>query len=987
MNPQQQEAVREIEKPLLIIAGAGSGKTLTVASKIAYLIEQGVGPENILALAFNQKAAEELKERVIGLLESSEDLSISTYHSFCNQVIQDNILNTKLNANFKVITDTAQLVFLTKNINSFGIEHLEFNHEPYTLAEEMAKFISRCKDESISPDDIQQYIEKQEKKTLDEEALEDLYCLKDILKIFRAYEDYKLKNNMLDFGDMLCTVHNLLKNKPLILKKYREKFQYVIVDEFQDTNYIQLQIVYLIASQHGHITVVGDDDQSIYRFRGAYLTNIAEFKKMFPNYVEKALEHNYRSTKKIVAVANKLIENGPERTIKKLFTNNPAGENIAIVETPNDSSQANYILETVKELLKKYPLQDIAILCRRRSTAEPIIKALRKQAIRFNFIGETGFFHEPIIKDVTAYLKVISNPLENNAEIVRILSRNNFGIRQIEICKFNCYASENDLSLYEVFDHLNEIDVDKFKFLQVKQIISGIIGAKKRLRTLDLIHSLLFEREFYKYEIALQNNRNIQLLNQFYEFAEEFNSIYPDNDVEDFTEYLSFASNFEIEEKNLEEQAIVISTIHGVKGMQYPVVIIPDAIEHRLPTRYQKDKFSIPEELLKGVQSKFDEKELHIQEERRLFYVAITRAKEKLIITYAKRYGDNKTDSKPSRFLTEIEYQQNKNIDYKHADAQDLSPESAAKEDQTQTRLMKEVISNLTTGRFSEAIENVLLYAKSTNKNLNVKIELIGKIKEPDYSILEQTDEKPVTVPENHVFSVSQFVGYKKCPRLYQYRHVMKIPEKPRYYFDFGSSLHSIAEQLTRMQKDGKDINEIVAEELLAKFWDPKGYKSKIDEKRDYDEAKAILKVFLEEQAKSKSEIVDIERWFETSIGDIKLRGRIDRIDKDGSSYTVVDYKTSKKASSLNELKKDMQLLVYALAVKGMYGTGPLKVGNWFLRSNEKVFFEPEQKAIEAMQTEITEMAAKIKSAAFEPKKGSWECNYCDYTCLCDEET
>ena len=186
LNIQQREAVKEIEKPLLIIAGAGSGKTLTVASKIAYLLEQGAKPENILALAFNQKAAEELKNRVIGMVGNAEDLSISTFHSFCNQVIQDNILNTKLNANFKVITETAQLVYLTKNINSFGIEHLEFNHEPYTLAEEMKKFISRCKDESISPDDIQQYIEKQEKNELDEEALEDLNSLKDILKIYQV---------------------------------------------------------------------------------------------------------------------------------------------------------------------------------------------------------------------------------------------------------------------------------------------------------------------------------------------------------------------------------------------------------------------------------------------------------------------------------------------------------------------------------------------------------------------------------------------------------------------------------------------------------------------------------------------------------------------------------------------------------------------------------------------------------------------------------
>lgn len=188
-------------------------------------------------------------------------------------------------------------------------------------------------------------------------------------------------------------------------------------------------------------------------------------------------------------------------------------------------------------------------MCRRRSTAEPIIKAFRKHAIRFNFIGETGFFQEPIIKDITAYLKVISNPLENNAEIVRILNRHNYGIKQIEICKFSCYADQNDLSLYEAFDHLSDIDVHKFKFLQVKQTISCIAGDKKRVRTLDLIHNLLFEREFYKYEIALQNNRNIQLLNQFYEFAEEFNSIYPNNDIEDFTDYLSFASNFEIEEK------------------------------------------------------------------------------------------------------------------------------------------------------------------------------------------------------------------------------------------------------------------------------------------------------------------------------------------------------------------------------------------------------------------------------------------------------
>jgi len=980
LNSQQRGAVEEITQPLLIIAGAGSGKTLTVASKIAYLMEKGVKPENILALAYNQKAAEELKERVLFLLGDSEELSISTFHSFCNQVLQDNLLSTKLNANYRVITDTAQLVYFTKNINSFGIEFLEFNHEPYTLADEVKKFIARCKDEAISVGDLEQWIARQNGKHLDEEEQLSLNNIKDILKIYRQYEDYKTKYNMLDFGDMLCTVYNLLKNNPLLLKRYQDRFQYVIVDEFQDTNYIQLQIVYLIAIRHGHITVVGDDDQSIYRFRGAYLTNIAEFKQMFPNFTEKALEHNYRSTKNIVAAANTLIATSPERTKKTLFTNNPEGEKVAVVETPTDNSQASYILETIKEQLKTHSPKEIAVLCRRRASAEPIIKALRKQNIAFNFVGETGFFQEPIIKDITAYLKVASNPLESNVELVRILHR--FNINPVDISRFNAYAKRKDISLYEALDHLNDLKVDKLNFLSAKQLLKKVLDDCKRIRTLDLIHNLLFELEFYKYELSLQNSRNIQLLNQFYRFAEEFDSLYPGSDIDDFTEYLSYASNFEVEEAEKNEQTIVISTIHGVKGMQYPVVIVPDLVDRKLPTNYQKDKFPFPMEMLKGIKSEFDYKELYLQEERRLFYVAITRAKEKLIITLAKRYGENKTDSKVSKFLKEIQYQDNPNIDFKQEKLAEAAIECVSKENQTETTLLKQIVASIKTQNYNQAIQDILLMAKYTNKTLNIQ-DIIAKITEPDRTIEQACQQTPITLPENHFFSVSQFISYKKCPRLYQYRYLMKIPEKPRYYFDFGSSIHNIVEQLTKQIKEGKPISQEVAFKLLAKYWDPKGYKTKLDEERDYAEAKAAIKIFLDEQEKSNSTIVDIERWFETTIGDVRLTGRIDRIDRYGQDFMVIDYKTSKKAQSLNELKKDMQLLVYSAAVSQIYGGKPV-VGDWFLRTNEKVFFKPEDQAIENLKTELTHIASKIRAGQFEPKE-SWECNYCDYSCLCDQ--
>jgi DNA helicase-2/ATP-dependent DNA helicase PcrA len=775
----------------------------------------------------------------------------------------------------------------------------------------------------------------------------------------------------------------------MILRRYQEKFKFIIVDEFQDTNYIQLQIVNLIAGRHGHLTVVGDDDQSIYQFRGAQLTNISEFKALFPNFVEKTLEHNYRSTKKIVAVSNALIENSPERTKKKLFTDNLEGENIIVAETPNDLSQANYILDTIKELLKKHTPQDIAILCRRRSTTEPIIKTFRKHALPFNFIGETGFFQQPIIKDVMAFLKVISNPLENNAELVRILNRRGYNIKQVDICKFNRYADQHKLSLYEALDHINKIDINKYRFSHAKKTLDDIVNNKKSQCLLDLIHSILFEQDFYKCEIALNNNRNMQLLNQFYKFAEEYNRIYPDNEIEDFVDYLTFASNFEIEEDTVNKQAIVISTIHSVKGMQYPVVILPDINERKIPTIYQKDKFPLPKELLKGIQSPYDNKDLHIQEERRLFYVALSRAKEKLIITYAKRFGENKTDSKPSRFLQEIHYQQNKDITFQQitdTKTAETQIELTTAENTTQTDLLQQIVSNISAGQFNEAIETVLLYAKSTNKNIDLQTEIINKIKEPDYTLLEQTNEKPLTVPSDHIFSVSQFVGYKKCPRLYQYRHILKIPEKPRHYFDFGSAIHTVVEHLTRMQKEKQPLNDTIAFELLDKFWDPKGYKTELDAKRDYNAAKTVLHDFIDELNKNKTEILDIERAFETTIGNVRIRGRIDRIDKDQTGLIVVDYKTSKKTPSVNTLKKDIQLIVYALAIRDMYKNSEnnVTIGEWFLRTNEKIFFTPEKQAIEDTQTEIQELAKKINNAEFNPKKDTWECNYCDYKCLCD---
>jgi len=446
-----------------------------------------------------------------------------------------------------------------------------------------------------------------------------------------------------------------------------------------------------------------------------------------------------------------------------------------------------------------------------------------------------------------------------------------------------------------------------------------------------------------------------------------------------------FASNFEVDEKIVDSQAVVISTIHSVKGMQYPVVIIPDVTERKMPADHNKDKFEIPKKLLKGVQSPYTAKELHIQEERRLFYVAITRAKEKLFITFAKRYGENKTDAKPSRFLQEINYQQNDNIFFQQIAPKEVSVELAAPVSHIKTDLLQQIFANITTRQYTEAIESILLFAKLTDKNIDVQTEIISKIKEPAVAALpEQVVEKALTVSSDHVFSVSQFQCYENCPRQYQYRHILKIPEKPHHYYYFGSVIHSIVEQLTKMKKEKQFINENTAIELLDKFWDTKNYKTAIQAKKDYEHAKDILQTFLDDQKISNTEILDIERKFETAIGDIRISGRIDRIDKDETGFTVIDYKTSKTPKSLRELKDDIQLLSYALAIKELYGNeAQIKVGEWFLRHNKKVFFVPEKQAIDDIPLRIHEIVKKIYSAEFEPKK-TRNCNRCDYNCLCD---
>ncbi|KYC52768.1 MAG: DNA-dependent helicase II [Candidatus Methanofastidiosum methylothiophilum] len=988
LNPEQKKAVETIQGPILIIAGAGSGKTGVITKKIAYLVSSGIPEENILALTFTDKAAAEMLSRVNELVGPKEGLTITTFHSFCKEIIEDNILELKLNSPLKVIEDTAQLVWFIKNIDSFKFEFIKIGFKPITLVEELRKVISKFKDEFVTIEKLEGYIEKKSSEVLDEEEMERLLTLKDILKAYKFYEDYKTKNNLLDFGDMLTKIYELFKTRPTILKKYQERFKYVLIDEFQDTNFIQLQIINLIAAKYRNITVVGDDDQSIYRFRGAYLTNISEFREIYPDHKEIVLEQNYRSTKRILAVANRLISNKPERFVKKLFTENEEGERVIVSELQNDEEEAHYILNKIQELLKKYDYKDIAILVRKKKDAQPIIDLFDKHKMPYEFIGNSDFFREPLIKDVISFLKIALNPIDSNIEIIRVLQRKQASIKPVEIKRFSRFAYKNKLSLYETFERLTEIEVDLDKFNDIKKKLEKIVSGKNNLKLPELVYRVLFEIDFYKYEVSLNNKRNISLLNQFYTLTVDYYNLYMEGELEDFMDFIEYASNFEIKtETQGENNVIQIMTIHTAKGKEFPVVIVPDLVSGKLPTKYRSDKFEIPKELLNGAASEFSERELHIQEERRLFYVSMTRAEKNLIITYAKRYGDNKRDSKESEFLTEIDYKNNPDVEFISPRQDPISIKEESIKGLIRQNYVQEIVSDLHRMDYSKILPKLMVLEKIKGGE---PLSILKDIKEPDYKeILKQIEEgemiKEKIIEEELTFSASQFNTYDRCPRIYKYSYIYRIPRLPKPYFDLGGTIHDVIESLSKKIMEGEKINIELALKYLDAYWERDGYENETAEMQAREDAVEILETFLKEQENMKTEIVEVEKNFTIKLGDYSITGFIDRIDRDGNDYVIWDYKTSKSTISENDLRKDFQLLVYDMAVRELFGKRPKQVGLWYLRHNKKIVIEPSEEDIENVKKEILEIIENIMKEEFSPTPGK-ECYNCDYDLLCDEK-
>lgn len=629
LNPMQQKAVLQQDGPVLLLAGAGSGKTGALTVRIAHMVENGIKPWNILAITFTNKAAKEMRERVNGLVgETARDIWISTFHSSCVRILRQEIQYLDYDTRFSIYDMDDQEKIMKECFKQLDYSLTEKN---YTVRTAMA-MISKQKDELIGWQEYAAQVDK-----------EDLRAVK-TARVYEVYQKALKKNNALDFDDLIFKTVQLFRQHPNVLEKYQERFKYIMVDEYQDTNTSQYEFIRLLAAKYKNLCVVGDDDQSIYGWRGANIRNILDFEKDFDNAVVIKLEQNYRSTKNILEAANSVICNNEARKEKTLWTENETGGILHIYKADNEYDEARFVAERTMEAVqngRRYG--DCAVLYRTNAQSRALEDQLVKRNIPYRLFGSVRFYERKEIKDIISYLKVLDNPLDTIA-LRRIINVPKRGIGETSIDKVAVFAQEQGIGFYEALNRLDEIPSLKTrmkKFLDFYTMLEDIKGLQEDLSIVELIDAIVKRTgymQLLKAEGTEEALNRIENIDEFINKAAEYEKEDPEGGLSGFLEDIALIADIDSYEDV--DNSVALMTLHTAKGLEFPQVFMVGLEEGIFPS-YRSIMYGGAKE---------------IEEERRLCYVGITRAKEELYISFAKsrmQHGITQYNA-PSRFLKEI---------------------------------------------------------------------------------------------------------------------------------------------------------------------------------------------------------------------------------------------------------------------------------------------------------------------------------------------
>lgn len=628
LNKEQVQAVKTTEGPLLIMAGAGSGKTRVLTHRIAYLIvEKQVNPYNILAITFTNKAAREMKERIQSLLGgAAESIWISTFHSMCVRILRRDIDRIGINKNFTILDTADQLSVIKGILNDLNIDPKKF--DPRTILGMISSAKNELTDAKTFADTAGSYFEKK------------------VADIYLEYEKRLLKNHALDFDDLIMRTVQLFRRVPEVLEYYQRKFQYIHVDEYQDTNRAQYKLVNMLAKKYQNLCVVGDSDQSIYRWRGADITNILSFENDYPNAKVILLEQNYRSTKNILNAANGVISNNLNRKPKKLWTENDEGSRVKYYQADNEQAEALFVAGKIKELVEegKRKYKDFAILYRTNAQSRVMEEVLVKSNIPYTIVGGTKFYDRKEIKDLLAYLRLVSNP-EDDISLLRVINLPKRGIGGTSIEKIAAFSAEHDISMFKALESVDLLGLSAKATKACKEfheMIYQLNQMQDYLAVTEVTEEILNRsgyKDMLKAEKTLEAESRLENIEEFLSVTKHFEEVSEDKTLVAFLTDLALISDIDQLDQEVEENdAVVLMTLHAAKGLEFPVVFL----------------IGLEEGVFPHSRSLMEEEEM--EEERRLAYVGITRAEEELYCTNARMrtlFGRTNINP-PSRFIEEI---------------------------------------------------------------------------------------------------------------------------------------------------------------------------------------------------------------------------------------------------------------------------------------------------------------------------------------------
>lgn len=931
LNPEQRQAVEHDQGPILVIAGAGTGKTQVITRRVAHLVATGrAKAHEILALTFTDKAAREMEERLdIILPYGVVDTRVMTFHAFGSEILNQSGIEIGLDNRLGLLNRTQQLIFLRQHLDDLNLAYYAPLGNPVSLLGELANYFSRLREELITPIRYLEWARAQHQNAEGEAAQLEAAKQLELAQAYQAYQKLLRQEGLIDFSDQVCLALELLEQRPNLLKQLQKEIKYILVDEFQDTNLAQARLVELLAGTGGNIMVVGDDDQSIYKFRGAAISNILEFSQRYPEAKTIVLTRNYRSTQEILDSAYQLIQhNNPERLetkhrIDKRLKSTRRGRLPQIKALATLTLEADELANDIAAKIKRgiSPSQ-IAVLVRKKKQANVVIRALEKLGITYQYGGEDRLFEQPVIKVILSLLQQIANP-SDNASLYYLLTSPFFRVDVGQVARLAHRARQQNQSLDEALRQTPEEQVqaivaqlDEWRTKSPDALVGELLYLC--LKDSGYLQALVKAAEVDPMDqLALRN------LAKFFSLVEEFQRVAVDKTVSGYVNALGLLEG-EVDasaeaDLTTDQDSVQIMTVHRSKGLEFEQVYLFDLTSGTFPSSIRSGGIAIPSELL--ADEILPEGDWHLAEERRLMYVAMTRAKSELTISYSFDHGGAR-HKKPSSFLAE-----------------------AFGHEATPTKV-----------RRPEPLEQINLFALTQSPPAKLVPEFIrdGRVE----------------------LSVQQIDDYLTCPFNFYWKHVLHVPQPTQPTLAYGTAIHGAISYYYGRRRAGKvPLKDVI--KAFRDLWRAEGYPSRGQLERRAQAAEDTLKRFYEREEAAGRWPSQIERSFNFELPGALIRGRFDAVYEEPGGVEIRDFKTSQvlkgEKAALNA-RGSLQLATYALGWQKLSGQIPVRLVLDYVETGQEGVTVKSAEDLSELESQIQAAAKAILAGSYPPGKSHFHC-------------